>query len=130
MTTPRRDGFYMPAEFAAHSATIMIWCERPGSWTIPSHVARQTGARRKAISIFFFGRLPRIQKGRTVRHFQNVGHMTLCRTVQNGNIHTVFYNFQNARMQIARVKCNRFARFKINLQTAVFKAGRDKSAVR
>ncbi len=40
MTTPRRDGFYMPAEFAAHSATIMIWCERPGSWTYGAAPAR------------------------------------------------------------------------------------------
>lgn len=32
MTTPKRDKFYMPAEYAPHSATIMIWCERGGSW--------------------------------------------------------------------------------------------------
>lgn len=33
MTTPYKDGLYMPAEYAPHCATIMIWCERAGSWT-------------------------------------------------------------------------------------------------
>lgn len=32
MTTPRNDGFRMPAEFAPHSGTIMIFPERSGSW--------------------------------------------------------------------------------------------------
>lgn len=32
MTTPKQDGFFMPAEFSPHSATIMIFPERPGSW--------------------------------------------------------------------------------------------------
>lgn len=32
MTTPKNDGFYMPAEFAPHRGTIMIFPERPGSW--------------------------------------------------------------------------------------------------
>ena len=32
MNTPRKDGFYMPAEFEPHSGTIMIFPERPGSW--------------------------------------------------------------------------------------------------
>lgn len=29
---PKDDGFYMPAEFEPHDATIMIFPERPGSW--------------------------------------------------------------------------------------------------
>lgn len=29
---PTDNGFYMPAEFSRHSATVMIWPERPGSW--------------------------------------------------------------------------------------------------
>ncbi len=33
MTTPRNDGFHMPGEFELHSGTIMIFPERPGSWT-------------------------------------------------------------------------------------------------
>ncbi len=32
MNTPKKDGFYMPAEFEPHSGTIMIFPERPGSW--------------------------------------------------------------------------------------------------
>lgn len=31
-TYPKDDGFFMPAEFSRHSATILIWPERPGSW--------------------------------------------------------------------------------------------------
>ncbi len=32
-STPRSDGFYMPAEFEPHKGCIMIFPERPGSWT-------------------------------------------------------------------------------------------------
>ncbi len=32
MTTPKKDGFHMPAEFELHAGTIMIFPERPGSW--------------------------------------------------------------------------------------------------
>ncbi len=31
-STPSKDGFYMPAEYERHAATIMIFPERPGSW--------------------------------------------------------------------------------------------------
>ncbi len=31
--TPKDDGFYMPAEFAPHAGTFLIWPTRPGSWT-------------------------------------------------------------------------------------------------
>ena len=31
-STPKTDGFRMPAEFAPHAATVMIFPERPGSW--------------------------------------------------------------------------------------------------
>lgn len=40
MTTPKRDGFYMPAEYEEHSATVMVWCERAGSWTHGAKPAR------------------------------------------------------------------------------------------
>ena len=30
--TPVNDGFYMPAEFSPHAATMIIFPERPGSW--------------------------------------------------------------------------------------------------
>lgn len=32
-TTPTADGFHMPAEFAPHAGTFLIWPVRPGSWT-------------------------------------------------------------------------------------------------
>ncbi|MBE6101446.1 MAG: agmatine deiminase [Selenomonas ruminantium] len=31
--TPKSDGFFMPAEFAPHEGTFLIWPVRPGSWT-------------------------------------------------------------------------------------------------
>lgn len=40
MTTPKQDNFYMPAEYAPHAATIMIWCERGGSWLYGAKYAR------------------------------------------------------------------------------------------
>lgn len=41
LTTPLSDGFYMPAEFEAHSGCIMIWPERPGSWPFGAFAARK-----------------------------------------------------------------------------------------
>ncbi len=32
MTTPKQDGFFMPAEFDAHMGCIIIWPHRAGSW--------------------------------------------------------------------------------------------------
>ena len=31
-TTPRADGFRMPAEWETHSQTWMVWPERPDNW--------------------------------------------------------------------------------------------------
>lgn len=39
MTTPTKDGFYMPAEFEPHEATVMIFPERSGSWTYDAQPA-------------------------------------------------------------------------------------------
>ncbi|MBD1555102.1 agmatine deiminase [Pseudomonas typographi] len=33
-TTPRADGFHMPAEWAPHSQTWLIWPERPDNWRL------------------------------------------------------------------------------------------------
>lgn len=38
------DGFYMPAEFSKHSATVMIWPERPGSWCYEAKFAEKVFA--------------------------------------------------------------------------------------
>ena len=31
-STPRQDGYYMPAEWAPHSQTWMVWPQRPDNW--------------------------------------------------------------------------------------------------
>ena len=41
---PVNDGFYMPAEFSKHAATIMIWPYRPGSWCYGAKAARRVFA--------------------------------------------------------------------------------------
>lgn len=40
MRTPKHDQFYMPAEYAPHAATVMMWCERGGSWIYGAKYAR------------------------------------------------------------------------------------------
>lgn len=40
-TLPAADGFFMPAEFAPHSATLLIWPVRPGSWGKDPSAAQQ-----------------------------------------------------------------------------------------
>lgn len=40
MTTPKQDGFHMPAEFEPHHGTILIFPERPGSWAHGAKDAR------------------------------------------------------------------------------------------
>lgn len=41
---PADDGFYMPAEISKHSATVMIWPERPGSWCYEAKYAEKVFA--------------------------------------------------------------------------------------
>ena len=39
-STPRADGFHMPAEWAPHSQTWMVWPQRPDNWRLggkPAH---------------------------------------------------------------------------------------------
>ncbi len=40
-TTPMQDGYSMPAEYDLHSATLMIWPKRPGSWGRDPHKSRK-----------------------------------------------------------------------------------------
>ncbi|MDR2192483.1 MAG: agmatine deiminase [Endomicrobium sp.] len=42
ITTPKQDGFYMPAEFEKHSATYMIWPERADNWRLNAKFAQET----------------------------------------------------------------------------------------
>lgn len=40
-STPKQDGFYMPAEFEIHEGCIMIWPERTDSWQYGAVAARK-----------------------------------------------------------------------------------------
>lgn len=44
-STPRVDGFHMPAEHEAHAGTWMLWPERPDNWRENAIPAQQTFAR-------------------------------------------------------------------------------------
>lgn len=44
MTTPKADGFHMPAEYEPHRGTILIFPERPGSWGRDPSAAQQAFA--------------------------------------------------------------------------------------
>lgn len=41
-TTPKKDGFRMPAEYEKHSGTYIIWPERPDNWRLGGKPAQQT----------------------------------------------------------------------------------------
>lgn len=43
-STPRQDGFYMPAEFAPHKQTWMLWPERPDNWRLGAKPAQKAFA--------------------------------------------------------------------------------------
>lgn len=40
-STPRSDGFYMPAEFAPHAGTWMLWPQRPDNWRLGAKPAQK-----------------------------------------------------------------------------------------
>ncbi|MHA7879747.1 MAG: agmatine deiminase [Saccharospirillum sp.] len=44
MSTPREDGFGMPAEWAEHSQTWMLWPERPDNWRFGAKPAQKAYA--------------------------------------------------------------------------------------
>lgn len=43
-TTPRADGFFMPAEFEPHAATWMLWPQRPDNWRLQAKPAQNAFA--------------------------------------------------------------------------------------
>jgi agmatine deiminase len=43
-STPRADGFFMPAEFASHAATWMLWPQRPDNWRLGGQPAQRAFA--------------------------------------------------------------------------------------
>ncbi len=44
-STPLKDGFYMPAEYAPHEGTMLIWPVRPGSWPYNGRDAKKVFTR-------------------------------------------------------------------------------------
>lgn len=44
-STPRQDGYFMPAEYAPHYGCIMIWPCRPDSWQYGGYAARRAFVR-------------------------------------------------------------------------------------
>ncbi|OYW88017.1 MAG: agmatine deiminase, partial [Pseudomonadales bacterium 32-61-5] len=48
ISTPRTDGYFMPAEWAPHSQTWMVWPQRPDNWReqgVPAQAAFAAVAR-------------------------------------------------------------------------------------
>jgi agmatine deiminase len=43
-STPRTDGFFMPAEFAPHVGTWMLWPQRPDNWRLGAKPAQKAFA--------------------------------------------------------------------------------------
>ena len=43
-STPRADGFFMPAEFAPHAGTWMLWPQRPDNWRLGAKPAQKAFA--------------------------------------------------------------------------------------
>jgi len=41
LSTPRADGFFMPAEWSAHAGTWMLWPQRPDNWRLGGKPAQQ-----------------------------------------------------------------------------------------
>jgi len=70
-STPRADGFYMPAEWAQHARTWMLWPERTDNWRLGAKPAQKAfGAVAEAIS-----RFEPLTMGVNHRQFQNARGM-------------------------------------------------------
>lgn len=68
---PRDDGFFMPAEYAAHKGTWMLWPERTDNWRLGAKPAQKTFvAVASAISQF-----ESVTMGVNRSQFQNARHM-------------------------------------------------------
>ncbi len=70
-TTPRQDGFFMPAEFARHTGTWMLWPERPDNWRLGGKPAQRTFA---AVAAAIAG-FERVTMGVNHRQFEHARHM-------------------------------------------------------
>ncbi len=70
-STPRKDGFRMPAEFEPHTGCWMLWPERPDNWRLGGKPAQKAfSAVATAIA-----RFERVTMGVSASQFQNARHM-------------------------------------------------------
>ena len=81
MTIPKRDGFYMPAEYAPHAATVMIWCERGGSFPYSA----------KRVRPIFANLIREISQGETVflavsKDGKTSAEEYLCEEIKTGSV--------------------------------------------
>lgn len=70
-STPRRDGFRMPAEFEPHAGTWMIWPERPDNWRLGARPAQQAFV---AVASAIAAAEP-VTVGASARQFENARQM-------------------------------------------------------
>ncbi len=69
--TPRQDGFFMPAEFARHAGTWMLWPERSDNWRLGAKPAQKTFAAVAAA----IGQFEPVTMGVNHRQFANARQM-------------------------------------------------------
>jgi agmatine deiminase len=70
-TTPREDGFYMPAEYAPHERTWMLWPERSDNWRLGAKPAQKAFA----VVASAISKLEPVTMGVNLRQYQNARHM-------------------------------------------------------
>ena len=70
-TTPADDGFFMPAEFASHARTWMLWPERPDNWRREAKPAQKAFAAVAAV----IGKFEPVTMGVNPRQYQNARHL-------------------------------------------------------
>ncbi|MFZ6019562.1 MAG: agmatine deiminase family protein, partial [Chloroflexota bacterium] len=70
-STPRKDGFRMPAEFEPHEGCWMLWPERPDNWRLGAKPAQKAfAAVASAIA-----RFERVTMGVSAAQFQNARNL-------------------------------------------------------
>jgi agmatine deiminase len=71
LTTPRADGFHMPAEWAPHKQTWMVWPERTDNWRLGAKPAQEAFAN-VARAIAQFEPVTMLASARQLVHARNV----------------------------------------------------------
>ncbi|MPM20288.1 hypothetical protein SDC9_66717 [bioreactor metagenome] len=84
---------------------------------IPDDVPCQASLSAQTVRMGFFVRFTGIDDERTVWHFQYVRHVASRRCIQNCQVHLIVGRLKHTRNQKARIQCDRFARFKVDLHS-------------